>query len=515
MYNSQLDHITLNFQHSADGGFIMKIEINRNSNIPINQQIYENIADRIRSGGLSEDERLPSVRALAKQLGVSVLTVVRVYALLEKNELIERIQGKGTFVKANITSEDKENNKKNNFEWQLSVLDYLPRTQFGTHYGSFENCFQFSVAAICPSLLPNRYLEKEIHSNLEKNPSILSSYGPAQGDEELRKAMSEYLRKQDLNIDHKDILVTNGTQQGIDLVARTFIGPGDVVVTEAPTYPNAIDTFRARGATIIPVPLDKEGMRMDLLQRVCEIYKPKMIYTIPNFQNPTGRVLSRKRREQLLIFAQENQIIIVEDEPWSEIFFDKKPPSPIKSLDKNGFVIYLKGLSKTLVPGCRIGLLTANGTLFNRLVASKVNTDLGSPLLTQKAILPFFHSKRMEDHMEKLRFALKLRRDKVIELFNSHMPNEVQWIEPTGGLNIWVSIPSEWNTNHLLIECQKENIYFLPGSACFAGEPENHHLRLNFSYLSDSELENGILKFCNITRKFLSSNQLFRQSPIM
>lgn len=143
MYNSQLDHITLNFQHSADGGFIMKIEINRNSNIPINQQIYENIADRIRSGGVSEDERLPSVRALAKQLGVSVLTVVRVYALLEKNELIERIQGKGTFVKANITSEDKENNKKNNFEWQLSVLDYLPRTQFGTYYGSFENCFSF------------------------------------------------------------------------------------------------------------------------------------------------------------------------------------------------------------------------------------------------------------------------------------------------------------------------------------------------------------------------------------
>lgn len=134
----------------------MKIEINRNSNIPINQQIHENIADRIRSGALSEGERLPSVRTLAKQLGISLLTAVRVYDLLEKNELIERIQGKGTFVNTKIPSENKENNEKNNFEWQLSVLDYLPRTQFGAHYGSFENCIQFSVAAICPSLLPNR-----------------------------------------------------------------------------------------------------------------------------------------------------------------------------------------------------------------------------------------------------------------------------------------------------------------------------------------------------------------------
>ncbi|GIN63799.1 GntR family transcriptional regulator [Robertmurraya siralis] len=492
----------------------MKIEINRNANIPINQQIYENIADRIRSGALSEGEHLPSVRSLAKQLGISLLTVVRVYDLLEEKDLIERVQGKGTFVKNKLLIDATERNVKNNFDWQLSVLDYLPRTQFGAHYGSFENCIQFSVAAICPSLLPNRYLEREIHSTLKKNPNILSSYGPAQGDEELRKTMCKYLRKHNLYINHQDILVTNGTQQGIDLVAKTFIGPGDVVAMEAPTYPAAIDTFRARGATIVPLPMDNDGIRIDHLQRVCEIYKPKLIYTIPNFQNPTGIVLSRKRREQLLMLAQENQIIIVEDDPWSEMFFDKKPPTPIKGLDTNGFVIYLKGLSKTLVPGCRIGLLAANGTLFNRLVASKVNTDLGSPLLTQKAILPLFHSKRMEDHMEKLRFALNLRKDKVVKLLNSHMPDGVHWIVPTGGLNIWLSVPSEWNTNHLLIECKKENIFFLPGSACFSGEPEKHHLRLNFTYLPDNELEMGILKFCKITKKFLSSNRQFRHSSI-
>lgn len=491
----------------------MRIEINRNSHISINQQIYENISDRIRSGTLIEEERLPSVRGLAKQLGVSFLTIVRVYDLLEKNELIIRIQGKGTFVKTSSFSKSKVDEEENNFQWQISIPDYLPRKQFATYYDSFENSIQFSIAAISPSLLPTRYLEKEIQLVLQKDPSILAKYGPVQGDKELRQAMCEQLRKQNVYVNDQDIIITNGTQQGIDLVSRTFLGPGDIVVVESPTYPAALDTFRARGATIIPVPLDTSGIRMDFLLNICEVHKPKLIYTIPNFQNPTGIVLAQERREQLLTLAQEHQIIIVEDDPWSEIFFDVKPPLPIKSMDTNGFVIYLKGLSKTLVPGCRIGLLAANGTLLTRLLASKVNADLGSPLLTQKAILPFFYSKRMENHLEKLRSTLKLRRDKVLMYLQTYMPKEIQWIEPAGGLNIWLSIPPGWDTNHLLLKCQKENIFFLPGSACFAGEPENNHLRLNFSYLEDDMLENGVLNLSKITDEYLNSAPSQRQTP--
>jgi DNA-binding transcriptional MocR family regulator len=492
---------------------MLKIELKRNAGIPIVQQIYENIADRIRSGSIQEEERLPSVRSLAKQLGVSFLTIVRAYDLLDKNGLIVRIQGKGTFVKASSPKSHKKSEERNSFHWQLSILDYLPRAQFSTHYNSSENSIQFSLAAISPSLLPNRYLEKEIHSILEKDPTTLSKYGPVQGDAELRQAMSNYLKKQKINISKQDILVTNGTQQGIDLVARTFIGPGDVVITEAPTYPAALDIFRSRGANIVPVPIDNDdGMRMDILLRVCETYKPKLIYTIPNFHNPTGTVLSQDRREKLLALAQEYQILILEDDPWSEIYFDEKPPFPIKSLDTNGYVIYLKGLSKTLIPGCRIGLLTANGTVFSRLVASKANADLGSPLLTQKAIFPLFHSKRMDDHMKKLRFALKLRRDLVTDLLKRNIPAEVVWTEPKGGLNIWISIPQGLDTNHLLMECQKKNIYFLPGSACFPGEPETNHLRLSFSYLQENVLETGVIEFCETVKKFLTSDYSYRQS---
>ncbi|PIK29849.1 PLP-dependent aminotransferase family protein [Bacillus siamensis] len=482
----------------------MKIELNRYSRISLVQQIYENLSDRIRSGILNEEECLPSIREMSKNLEVSFLTVVKAYDLLEQNNLVKRVQGKGTFVKSHSIKCEKSKNTGSSYKWQLSVQDYLPRTHFDTHYNSSDHSLQFSLAAIAPSLLPNRYLENEIHIMLEKNPLILSEYGPIQGDLDLRIAMKRTLKKQKINVSEKDILVTNGTQQGIDLVARTFIGPGDVVIAEAPTYPAALDIFRSRGASILPVPIDKNGIRTDILIKLCETKNPKLIYTIPNFHNPTGIVLSDDRREQLLTIAQEFKIIIIEDDPWSEIYYNEKPPNPIKSLDTKGNVIYLKGLSKTLIPGCRIGLLTADGTIFNRLVSSKMNADLGSPLLTQKALYPLFQSKRMEDHIKKLRTALKIRRDLVIKLLKKHMPEGVEWIEPKGGLNIWISIPEKWDTKQLLLECQKKNLSFLPGFVCFSGEPETNHLRLSFSYLNDNVLETGIIELCRILKEFLS-----------
>lgn len=483
---------------------MLDIEINRDSIIPLHQQIFENISDRIRSGVLSDEEQLPSMRVLSRKLGVSLLTVVKVYDNLEKNQLIIRIQGKGSFVHLKTTAMIKVSNQEEKYRWQSSFSDYVPRNHFNHHFNTHETSYQLAVAAISPGLLPNRYIQSEIAKILEENPLILSEYGPIQGDEELRYRMSKYLEKQNIFVSQNDILVTNGAQQGIDLVARTFIGPGDVVVVEAPTYSAAIDTFRNRGATIIGVPVDDEGMRMDILQKVIEKYKPKLVYTIPNFHNPTGQVLSEKRRRKLLLFAEEYQFLIVEDDPWSEIFFEKAPPSPIKSYDDKGHVIYIKGLSKVLAPGCRIGVLMANGLFLERLLVSKANVDLGSSMLTQKAILPLLESERIEKHMEKLRFALKLRRDKVISILNENLPDGVRWTVPKGGISVWITFPETCNTTDLLVECKKRNVLFLPGSSCFSGELEKNHLRISFSFLSEELLEEGLLMFCEMATLFIN-----------
>jgi len=481
----------------------MQIDIQRNGEVSLSKQIYQSIVDRIRSGLLQEEMQLPSVRDLSKQLGVSLVTVVKAYQQLEQEGFITSVQGKGTFIKAK-KSDEVYKEEIHSYDWQLSVQDYLPRSQFARFHMVPEK-IHLSSSMIDPGLLPNRFLEQEIHKMLADNPRILSQYGEIQGDEQLRKAMYEYLKGFGVPTTPENILVTSGSQQGIDLVARTFVGPGDVVVLEAPTYPGAIDVFRGRGAAILTVPVDKNGMRVDILQNLCDKHKPKIIYTIPTFHNPTGVVMTSKRRRQILDIAQSIQCLIIEDDPCSEIYFDKKPPASIKSMDQNGHVIYLKGLSKTLAPGCRIGILAATGSIFNRLLAAKANTDLGSPLLTQKSILSFINSKRMMDHLKKLRTALRIRRDLVLELLSEHAPDGVSWVIPKGGLNLWLSLPTWIDSNHLLLEAKKQHLTFLPGSACYPVEQENHHLRLSYSYMNEQLLHQGVTTLCNILQSYIKS----------
>lgn len=490
---------------------MVQIDIQRNKGESLSKQIYQSIVDRIRSGLLEEGSKLPSVRSLSKQLEVSLVTAVKAYKQLEQDGFATSIQGKGTFVKAKI-SEKKKVEAIPSYDWQLSLQDYLPRSQFARYHIAPQKV-HLSSSMIDPKLLPNRYFEHEVQQVLSENPELLSIYGNVQGDNQLRSEMSAYLKRSGVTSTPENILVTSGLQQSIDLVARTFVGPGDVVVMEAPTYPGAIDIFRGRGATILTVPVDKDGMRIDILQNVCEKHKPKVIFTIPTFHNPTGFVMSLKRRKQLLDIAGSIHSIIVEDDPCSDIYFEKKPPVTLKSMDQFGNVIYLRGLSKTIAPSCRIGILTASGSIFNRLLAAKANADLGSPLLTQKAILPLINSKRMIDHSKKLRTALKIRRDLALDLLTSLSPEGVSWTIPEGGLNLWISLPS-WIDSHLLLsEAKKQQITFLPGSACYPVGQENNHLRISYSYINEELLKHGITTLCNIFHAAISSQKTSENRP--
>ncbi|MGE6632424.1 PLP-dependent aminotransferase family protein [Bacillus sp. NPDC077027] len=492
----------------------MHIDIHRHSDNSLSNQIYYSIIDHIQSGLLQRGDRLPTVRNLAKQLDVSLVTVAKAYTKLKDDEYLTAVQGKGTFV-AEIyeRQDDTAEFSTPSFDWQLSIPDYLPRSQFA-QYHYVEEAINLSSSMIDPGLLPNRYLEKEMQQVLSQNPQIMSQYGEIQGDLQLRRVISDFLEKLEVPSTPENILVTSGSQQGLDLIARTFVGPGDVVVMEAPTYPGAIDVFMGRGARIITVPVDHEGMNIKQLQSICDKYKPKLIYTIPTFHSPTGASMTMKRRKQLLLLAQSIDCIIVEDDPYRELYFDKKPPAPIKSLDHDGHVIYLRGLSKTLAPGCRIGIVTTSGSIFNRLLAAKANNDLGSPLLTQKAILPFLTSKKMIDHTKKLRTALKVRRDLMIDVLTKHAPTEVTWQLPQGGLNLWLNFPARLDTRVLLLEARKQQITFLPGSVCYPGEPEQNYIRLSFSYVNEKALKEGVQKLCNIFKNELSLPQNNKQSPL-
>lgn len=481
----------------------MKVELNRQSDQSLIHQISNILAEKIRSGALGECSQLPSIRTFSKENNVSLVTVSKAYRLLEKNGYIHLLHGKGAFVRKKEQRKSNDNRKGGTYDWQLAIPDYIQRSQYMLNLAP-ENSLKLSSATINPGLLPSVYITKEINKILQNDPQIVSRYGPIQGDVEVREVIKRYLQLYcQVETASEEIIITSGIQQGIDLVARTFIGPGDIVITEAPTYTAALDVFRNRGAYIIPIPVDEDGMQTAILASLCLTKKPKVVYTIPTFHNPTGTVLNKQRRRDLLELAQRNGFLIIEDDSWNEIYFDGIfPPPTIKSLDNSGHVIYLKGFSKALAPSCRIGVVVSNGTVHQRLLTSKSCADLGSPLLTQKALIPFLSSTRMHTHLEKLRIALEIRRDQTITLLDKYAPEGVTWLIPKGGLNIWLSLPSG-NTDELLLKAQQSNISFLPSSACYPNEPQYNHMRISFSYLDNKMLEQSIIQLCKVIDLYL------------
>lgn len=491
----------------------MHIDLDRHSGITLSEQIRTSIADRIQSGLLQEGEKLPSVRKLSKLLDVSLMTVFHAYELLEQEGLIDRIQGKGTFTlgksKGSKHRPSQNDSEKPSLDWQNAVVDYLPRAQYWRMMQTpLLDVAKLSMAALHSSLIPTEWISKQFFQYAQHDSTLLTEYGPVQGDSKLRGAVLPYFREKSIAVSPNEIMILNGSQQGIDLVASTFVGPGDCVVLEEPAYPCTIDVLRKRGATVYTIPIDEEGMQVDRLAALCDTRPPKLIYTNPTYQNPTGTVMSARRRAQLLELAQSYNAIILEDDATSDLYFGTKPPPPpIKSMDRHGHVIYLKGISKFISPGCRIGFLIADGTFITRLVSSKGISDLGSPLITQKAILPFFTSNQLQKHLPVLREKLKERRDLVLQILNRMAPKSVQWTKPDGGLNIWLSLPPTMNADDLHTFALKEGISFLPGHVCFPTQQQYHHLRLSFSYLDMHSLERSLITLCRLLQDFTSSDQ--------
>jgi DNA-binding transcriptional MocR family regulator len=479
------------------------IELNRNAGATLPEQIARAFEDRIGSGLLRPGDKLPSVRELAGRLGVSLVTASKSYTLLDVRGTIDCAQGKGCYVTRKAARQDplEAAPSADPYLWQLSVPDYLPRAQLWNYYQNVPARLQLHLSAIQRELLPSKDIMRQMQSIMSEDHALLTAYGSFQGDERLRAALAALLRMVGIRVSEKDILVTSGAQQGIDLVARTFVGPGDVVVMEAPTYNGAIDVFASRGARIVTVPVDGRGMDVNLLARVCDQVKPKLIYCVPTFHNPTGTTMPSTRRKQLYELAESLNCLIVEDDPYSDMYFDAPPPRPIKSFDTTGHVIYIKSYSKLLAPGCRIAAVAASGPVLQRLIAAKTAADLGSPLLTQKAIYSFLSSNKFHAYTASIRKVLSSRHALALSLLRKHCPKGVQWTPADGGLHLWLTLPPGGLADHeLFIAAGREDISVLPGSVCYAGEMSLRHIRICFTYVPEDALRESIAKLGALMR---------------
>lgn len=345
-------------------------------------------------------------------------------------------------------------------------------------------------------------------------------YGPTEGLWELRERIVEVMAHEGALTRPDDVLVTTGGQQAIDLSVRTFVDPGDVVLAEGPTYPGAVPCFTTYEAEVEHVPMDDNGLRIDLLEERLDLLdrqgvRPKLLYTIPNFHNPAGVTMSRERRERLIRIAHERELLIVEDNPYGQIRFEGESlPSLWELDDGEGWVVYLSTFSKILAPGVRVGWVAAPPPVLRKMNLGKQAADLCSSTFTQRFIVEYMRRFDWREHVNRLNEVYRNRRDTMVRALEEEMPAEVTWSEPKGGLFLWATLPDPLDTTELLAEATRdERVAFVPGRGAFLNGDGARSMRLNFSGASEPMIAEGIARLGrSVARQLELARQLFPDS---
>jgi 2-aminoadipate transaminase len=322
-------------------------------------------------------------------------------------------------------------------------------------------------------------------------------YGPTEGLQETKECIGEVMAAEGMQVDAEDMLVTTGGQQVIDLVTKTLIDPGDVVVAEGPTYPGAASVFTAYEADVVQIDMDSDGMRVDLLEETLDRLdrdgrRPKFIYTVPSFQNPAGVTMSQPRRKRLVEVAHERELLVLEDNPYGLLRYEGEPPTPLLSLDGGVYVMYLGTFSKILSPGIRLGWVVAPPPVLEKINLGKQAADLCTSTLSQLMVQAYFAEGRWRDYVESLTEIYRARRDTMLDALADHFPPQADWTRPSGGLFVWATLPDFIDTTDLLARALRENVAFVPGEAAFLDGRGRNAMRLNFSGSDEQAIREGI-----------------------
>jgi 2-aminoadipate transaminase len=351
----------------------------------------------------------------------------------------------------------------------------------------------FAGGLPAPELFPVEELKIVCEEVLNTRGASALQYSYTEGFKPLREAICERMKNLGVNTSIENILITSGSQQALDLSGKVFIDEGDVVICENPTYLAAIKAFKTYMPIIKEVPIDEDGMKMEELEKVL-INNPtaKFIYTIPDFQNPTGRTMSLNRRKKLVELANRYDVAIIEDNPYGEVRFAGEKLPPVKLFDTEGRVIYLSTFSKIFCPGFRIGWICADEALMNMFIPFKQSTDLHTDIFVQMLVARYMEMFDIEAHIDRIKETYKRRCELMINCIKEEFPVDIKYTTPEGGLFLWVELPSNIKAKELFDRALENKVAFVPGDSFFPKGNCKNTLRLNYSNMPEDKIIEGI-----------------------
>ncbi len=359
-----------------------------------------------------------------------------------------------------------------------------------------------------PDTFPKEDLKQVMMEMMDQESNFVLQYGTTEGDMILRKRLVEkqYRTIEGMDITVDNLVIVTASQQALDLIGKIFIDPGDKIIVGAPSYLGGLSAFRTYGADMVGVELDDEGMDpVKLEQTLAEMKaqgtRPKFMYIIPDFQNPTGITMPEERRIKILEIAKKYDVLILEDSPYREIRFEGQHQKTFFSLDNTGHVITIGTFSKILCPGLRIGWVIADKRIIDKIVMAKQAADLCTSPLTQRIAARFLEKEKMNELLSSTVAMYKEKRDIMIEAFEKHMPEGVSWVKPQGGLFLFLTLPEHMDSETLFMKAIEKNVAYVIGSAFYAKEGGLNKMRINFSYASKEDIREGVRRLAEVIRE--------------
>ena len=360
----------------------------------------------------------------------------------------------------------------------------------------------FAGGLPAPELFPVEQMDAAIEAVMKENGRAALQYGTTEGLPRLRQQIADRLAaKNNIHTDIANIIPTAGSQQGLDFAARLFVNPGDVVIMESPSYLGAINAFIQSQPNFVEIPTDEDGMIMEELDRVlAETPNVKMIYVIPDFQNPSGRTWPLERRRKFMEIINKYEIPVLEDNPYGELRYEGEYLPALKSMDTKGLVIYLGTFSKILAPGLRLGWIVANDEYIRKFNLIAQGAVLQTSTFSIAAVSKFIDMYDLDAHVEKIRQVYKHRCALMVESMDKYFPKEVSFTRPNGGLFTWAELPDYIDTKEMATQALEQKVAYVPGASFFPNGGNCHCMRLNYSCMPDERIVEGIKRLGNVIK---------------